>query len=102
MTLMHHICALGRAMCDTTAPTQRAEAIPPTQAPPARVDLTMRPVRRSAPRLLVLCACGHWIDWRAAPWVGVQQDDEQRLELRNCPRCESTRAMVTATTEDER
>lgn len=63
----------------------------------------LSPVRRSgAPRLLVLCACGHWIDWRAARFVGVMRDDVEALELRDCPRCQSTRALVTATTEDER
>lgn len=53
-----------------------------------------------ARRLRVLCACGHWIDWRAAGFVGAMQDDVERLELRNCTRCGSTRAIVTARKEE--
>lgn len=88
--------ALAAACGLTVYPMPRAEATPD----PARgVDLS--PVRRSgARRLRVLCACGHWIDWRAAEYVGAMADEVASLELRNCPRCGSTRAM--ATTEDER
>lgn len=39
--------------------------------------------RRQATRVLVLCVCLHWINWRHAKFVGVQQDDEGRVELRN-------------------
>lgn len=65
---------------------------------PARgVDLL--PVRRqTARRLRVLCSCGAWIDWRSAPLVGFQQDEIERLELRNCA-CGSTRAVVVARVE---
>lgn len=70
----------------------------PPQAAASGVDLS--PVRRqTARRLRVLCACGHWIEWRDAPLVGFQQDDVERLELRNCPQCGSTRALVIAVTE---
>ncbi len=53
-------------------------------------------VRRGAARLLVLCSCGDWIDWRAARFVGVMQDDVARLELRTHGACGSTRAIVVA------
>lgn len=56
------------------------------------------PIRRNGPRVLVLCACRHWIDWRAARFVGVMHDDG--LELRDCPACGSTRA-IKITTGDE-
>lgn len=48
-----------------------------------------------SPRLRVLCSCGHWLKWYSAPLVGSQCDDVQELELRNCPHCGSTRAIVT-------
>jgi len=50
--------------------------------------------RRGAARLLVRCSCGVWFDWRAARFVGVQQDAEERLELRTHQACGSTRAIV--------
>lgn len=79
-----------------TTPTERAGHASP-QALPAPVDLV--PIRRNGPRLRVLCSCREWIDWRAASFVGVMQDDVERLELRNCPRCGSTRALVVASVE---
>jgi hypothetical protein len=52
--------------------------------------------RATAVRLFKFCArCHRWFDWRAAPLVGYQQDDRQRLELRNCP-CGSTGAVLVA------
>lgn len=74
---------------------------------PVEVKVTLRvpppeltPIRRAtSARLFVRCSCGSWIDWRRARWVGVQQDDVERLELRNCPRCGSTRALVVAVKE---
>lgn len=75
---------------------------------PVEVKVTPRvpppeltPIRRAASaRLFVLCACGHWIDWRAARFVGVMRDDVEALELRDCQQCGSTRALQVARLEE--
>lgn len=84
------------ALDSDTLPAPRAETSPDT----ARgADLS--PVRRSgARRLRVLCACGHWIDWRAARFVGVMRDDVEALELRDCQQCGSTRSLQVARLEE--
>ncbi len=57
----------------------------------------MTPIRRqTAPRLFALCSCRRFFDWRAARFVGIQDDGVERCELRNCPHCGSTRAIVVA------
>lgn len=58
----------------------------------------MEPRRFGPGRLMVLCSCRRWIDWRAARFVGCQDDGIERLELRNCV-CGSTRALVVAVDE---
>lgn len=43
------------------------------------------------------CACGtrYTVDaWDALPYVGVQEDDETALELRNCPACGSSLSIM--------
>lgn len=42
----------------------------------------------------VLCSCKRWLDWAALPTLGHQDDGVERLELKNCPHCGSTRALV--------
>lgn len=78
---------------DQTQTTERAVLTSQADASPAPV---LQPIRRNGPRVRVLCSCGHWIDWRKAVFVGVQHDEEETLELKNCPACGSTRAVVAA------
>lgn len=51
-----------------------------------------------------ICSCGKRFDrpaWNQLPRVGVQYDGEVHLELRNCDRCGSTRAVeITALEAD--
>lgn len=89
----------GLSRLDQTHPTERAGQHKPSQAHalPAPVDLTE--ARRGASRLRVRCSCGAWIDWRAATFVGYQDDGVERLELRTHGACGSTRALVVASAE---
>lgn len=52
-----------------------------------------RAAERATASRRVLCSCRHWIDWHAAEYVGAMRDEVADLELRNCPRCGSTRAV---------
>jgi formate dehydrogenase maturation protein FdhE len=43
------------------------------------------------------CSCGRRYDerqWNALEFVGPQEDEVEKLELRNCPRCNSTIAII--------
>lgn len=56
----------------------------------------MEPRRFGPGRLMRLCGCRRFFDWRAAHLVGFVDDGVERLELRNCPHCQSTRVVVVA------
>lgn len=57
----------------------------------------IEPVRRqAAASVRVVCSCRRVFDWRAAPLVGYQETELERLELRNCTYCGSTRALVVS------
>lgn len=52
--------------------------------------------RTKARRLFKLCSrCRRFFDWRNAAFLGYQQDDVERVELRNCS-CGSTHGLVVA------
>lgn len=47
-------------------------------------------------RFPVACSCGRLytkVQWRALPFVGLQVDSEETLELRNCTACNSTQSV---------
>lgn len=87
------------ATFDQTHPTERAGQHKPSQAHALPAPVAYTPIRRNAPRLFVRCSCGGFIDWRAATFVGYQDDGVERLELRTHGACGSTRALVVASAE---
>ena len=63
---------------------------------------TWHPIRSGSARrvLKVCCCCGVVFEWRAAKFVGIQDDGVERIELRNHS-CGSTNARVVAIAKEE-
>ena len=51
-----------------------------------------------------VCGCGRSIpreEWDALPLVGHMDDDVERLQLKNCPTCDSTIAIFAPESTEE-
>lgn len=86
----------GRSLHDALeAAEDELEASGPSgqesQRPPSAAPARSAPV---CPSPEVLCSCGETFVWGQAELLGMQVDDAERLELRNCPHCYSTRALA--------